>query len=553
MTIIGESQTGTMINGENINWIFHITPGNTVLIQNLTFTNGNSTFDGGAISTDGNLTVENCTFTGNTAIYGGAIGIPSGNCSVNMCTFTNNSAISGYNNGGGAIAIGIVSTCIITNSIFISNSANTPCVGGAIFNAGVLTAHFNRIYNNTSTNLANAIYNNGGSANITDNWWGSNNPNWENLISAYGNVDHSSWIYMNLTANATNLLYGDAVKLTADFNHHFNGTDITSLTNGHIPNSVVSFASNDGSLNLLSKTTMEGLASSVFTPNHFGSVTVNATLDDQICSLTFNVDKMPTNLTICSLSGNNGKTVTLKATLKDYYGTPLNNKIIEFYVNNVKVGENSTDTNGVATLNYNITQIGGTYDITAKFLGNSEYMASTGNGTLKVNQSNVYVNVTTSKNNPTAGETIIFTFKLGNNGPDSADDVVFTYVIPEGMEFVSIETEPGYPEATYNATTRTITWPLGTVPKLDPWIKLNVLVLNSGAFNIISGVTTSTYDPNLGSNIQQITVNAVQTARAVSVTSSTRTIGMQKTGMPINYLILAILAVFGGLILPKRK
>lgn len=647
MTIIGESQIGTVINGTNINWIFQINPGLNVTIQNLTITNAfghsaifnqgnltvenckftnnhqinnpNTNFDGGSsicnYANSGSITVAvanctftdnlgnrgsifnycnggvsvlcavtNCNFTGNNApggMHGGAIGNYAStgyvNCTMNNCMFTDNTAgmwggaiinfdndgskvdctinnssfINNHAGRGGAItcySYGSSSNCVITNCNFINNVAS---YGGAIYNQDGynLIAHFNRFYNNTVP-TGSAIYRNGGSMDVENNWWGTNRPdtNWSSLI--YGFNHPNWWIYMNLTANP---LFGNNITLTADFNHLYNGTDITPLTNGHIPNSVVNFASNDGSLNLLSKTTMEGLASSIFTPNHLGSVTVNATLDDQICSLTFNVDKMPTNLTIGNLSGNNGKTVTLNATLTDHYGTPLNNKTVEFYVNNVKIGENSTDTNGVATFNYNISQMGGIYNITAKFLEDSGYLASTANGTLKVNQSSVYVNVTTSKNNPTAGKTITLTFKLGNNGPDPADDVIFTYVIPEVMEFVSIETEPGYPEATYNATTRTITWPLGTVPKLDPWIKLNVLVLNSGAFNIISGVTTSTYDPNLGSNIQQITINAVQAASATSVTSSTRTIGMQKTGIPINYLILAILAVFGGLIIPKRK
>ncbi|HEX3013642.1 MAG TPA: Ig-like domain repeat protein, partial [Methanobacterium sp.] len=251
---------------------------------------------------------------------------------------------------------------------------------------------------------------------------------------------------------------------------------------------------------------------------------------------------------------NKGKTVTLKATLKDYYGTPINNKTVEFYVNNVKVGENTTDTNGLAAFNYNIDLIGGAYNITAKFTGDTEYLASNDNGTLKVNQSSVYVLTTASKTNPTVGETITLNFKLGNNGPDPADDVVFTYVIPDGMEFVSLETEPGYPEAAYNPETRTITWNLGTVPKLDPWLKLNVKVLKSGIFNVNPAVITSVYDPALGSNIQFVTVNAVQAASAAStVTSTTRSIGMQETGLPIPLLVLAILMVLGGSLVPKRK
>jgi uncharacterized repeat protein (TIGR01451 family) len=163
----------------------------------------------------------------------------------------------------------------------------------------------------------------------------------------------------------------------------------------------------------------------------------------------------------------------------------------------------------------------------------------------------VYVLTTVSKNNPAVGETVTITFKLGNKGPDAADNVVFTYVIPEGMEFVSLETQQGYPEAVYDPTTRTITWNLGTVPVLDPWLKVNLKVLKAGSFDINPTVTISTYDPTLENSIQTATINAVNTANAAGNTSST--VGMQETGVPFAGLILAILAVFAGLVMPKRK
>ena len=103
--------------------------------------------------------------------------------------------------------------------------------------------------------------------------------------------------------------------------------------------------------------------------------------DSYTAYLTANA--IPTNLTIDSACGNKGKTVNLNATLKDYQNNPLNGKTVEFYIDNVKVGENTTNTNGLATFNYNIDLIGGTYNITAQFTGDNAYAASSGNGTLK--------------------------------------------------------------------------------------------------------------------------------------------------------------------------
>ena len=264
---------------------------------------------------------------------------------------------------------------------------------------------------------------------------------------------------------------------------------------------------------------------------------------------TLTVNAIPTSLTVDDVTGNKGKTVDLKATLTDTaHSNAVNGKTISFKVNGVDAGTAITDANGVATLPYLIELVGGTYNIEATFLADTQYAGSTSTGTLKVNQSSIYILTTVSKNNPTVGETINLTFKLGNKGPDPADDVVFTYIIPDGMEFVSLETEPGYPAAVYDPATRTITWTLGTVPVLDPWLKVNVKVLKAGTFNINPTVTTSTYDPTLESSIQTATVNAVNVVNAAS-----SIVGMQETGLPVAALILAILTVFAGLVMPKSK
>ncbi len=69
MTIIGENQKNTIINGQQSGYsIFTIISGVNVTIINLTLTNGIS-YDGGAIynGNGGTLTVDNSTFRDNTA------------------------------------------------------------------------------------------------------------------------------------------------------------------------------------------------------------------------------------------------------------------------------------------------------------------------------------------------------------------------------------------------------------------------------------------------------------------------------------------------------
>jgi len=129
MTIIGQSQIDTIINGSNTNWVFKILPELNVVISNLTLANGFSNNNGGAIQNyceiSGDisgfkacvLTMDNCTFTGNTASKDG--GVISNQCTINItdmnvdgfdfdacvinmnnCTFTSNTAAG----NGGAIS-----------------------------------------------------------------------------------------------------------------------------------------------------------------------------------------------------------------------------------------------------------------------------------------------------------------------------------------------------------------------------------------------------------------------------------------------------------------
>ncbi len=267
---------------------------------------------------------------------------------------------------------------------------------------------------------------------------------------------------------------------------------------------------------------------------------------------TLTVNKKATTLTVDDVTVQKGQTRDLTATLVDNNGQPLNGKQVNFKVNGADAG-NANTVNGVATVNYLADLVGGNYVIQADFTEDSEYLASTGTGNLKVPQSSLYIYTTASNSNPTLGEIITITFKLGNNGPDNATNVTFTLQIPEGMEFINASTDQG--DYTYNDTTRTITWNLGNVTVGDPNLWADVRVLNIGSFILRPFLSTETYDPTLNNDIQPITIN-VQAASQESqaqVNAQTQTIGMQTTGTPIGLLLLAVLMVLSGIITPKRK
>ena len=475
MTIIGETQTNTIINGKQTGTsIFIILPGINVTLLNLTLTNSTSRDYGGAITNYGTLIINNCTFNNNTGTEGGAIcNYFSANLTVANSTFTDN---IGHGDSGAIVSVG---TLTVTNSIFTGNSAalggaiaannilivtnsafynNTATVGGAIADMGTTInskVNFNSIVGNSPNN--SQIYCSVGTLNATLNWWGSNlDPS---IYVSNGIVNVTSWLVLKITANST-IFNGVNSTVTVDLLHDNTGT-YHDPADGHIPDgTLVTFTATNGSLNPTTTTLINGQTTTLFTANHVGTSIINATVDKQ--------------------------TVTKDLTVKP-----------------------------------------------ASYL---------------------YLNTTTSKANPTIGDTFILTYKLSNSGPDNATNVTVTFQIPTGLKFVNATVDNG--TVTYNSTTRTITWTLDNVAVGDPYLYLTVKALGTGSYTITPTITSETYntntDPLTPFNINIQKANNTNGSTTVNAASTTQTIPMQKTGMPITGLILAVLAVLGGM-LPKRK
>ncbi|MBI5458368.1 DUF11 domain-containing protein, partial [Methanobacterium sp.] len=171
-------------------------------------------------------------------------------------------------------------------------------------------------------------------------------------------------------------------------------------------------------------------------------------------------------------------------------------------------------------------------------------------------KSDVYVQITPSITNPTVGDKVTYTFKLGNNGPGDASNVVFTYVLPEGVEYTGANVDQG--TVNYDPTTRTLTWKVGNVTAgADPYIWLNLNILSEGTINILPTVTVDGYNPGLINNIGTLQVTAspkTSTVNAATTTSiQTGTVPMQTTGAPLAGLILGILCIGSGITLSRKK
>lgn len=321
MALIGQSQSGTIINGTNTTQIFNIVKGVKVTIENLKLTNGNSKqYYGGAVHNEGTLTIKNCTFSSNTAnTVAGAL-FNSGTCNISGSTFTGNTGLLGgaiYNAGnctvtktsftwnnatdnGGAICNECNLT--VTGSNFRKNTASYH--GGAIYNNYNLTAHFNRIVENTAIS-SNNICNNGG-ADVDYNWWGSNNGPKDSI---YG-ITVNKWLLLKINA-FPNPFNGSSSTITADLRYDNKGT---LHTEGYIPDGIMlTFKTSLGTIN--SSSAANGIATSTLNIGlKSGIANVSTTVDNETVQISVKKDTISPTVSVNPASGiyNSKKTITLK-------------------------------------------------------------------------------------------------------------------------------------------------------------------------------------------------------------------------------------------------
>ena len=160
-SIVGESQKGTVINGQNTNWIFQIMKGVNFTIQNLTITKGKK-----AIKNYGTLNAKDCTFNGNKADYGGAIYNNGTITLLSNCAFNDNEG----DRGGTVYNEGIVAS--LSGCTF---SGNTARYGGAIHNKNKGTLSVNgSSFENNRADYGSAIYNEDATLTVNNSYFANN-------------------------------------------------------------------------------------------------------------------------------------------------------------------------------------------------------------------------------------------------------------------------------------------------------------------------------------------------------------------------------------------
>jgi len=141
---------GIAINGNNASNIFQVIPGATVLLNQLTITNGATIYFGGGIYSAGTLTLNQCTLAGNavnSSDSGGGAIANTGVLTLNQCTLTANSA-----GAWGGIYNFIGGTVTLNQCTLAANSAGTTGGGGIYNGYGTVTLNQCTVSGNSAFN-----------------------------------------------------------------------------------------------------------------------------------------------------------------------------------------------------------------------------------------------------------------------------------------------------------------------------------------------------------------------------------------------------------------
>ncbi|WP_296805059.1 right-handed parallel beta-helix repeat-containing protein [uncultured Methanobrevibacter sp.] len=246
-------------------------------INNIAYVRQN--YDGGAIfSFTSNVNIERSYFANNKAKnYGGAVESWYGKTNIEDSYFIANK-VDRWN--GGAV---FADSCdfTVTGSLFINNTANH--YGGALYisnnnNEKVTNSVFiNNKADGRNPNTYNidndrtTVYSKDSPLIINDNWWGTNDPVWKDLI--YG-ANPSSYAVLNVSADAVIIPWGSAVKL--DYAFYKNGTDeLLSL-----PARPIELSATGGQLDNTSGN-LTGVFSTEFSCDTLGDYEITAKVDNQ--------------------------------------------------------------------------------------------------------------------------------------------------------------------------------------------------------------------------------------------------------------------------------
>ncbi|MDZ4763381.1 MAG: choice-of-anchor Q domain-containing protein, partial [Chloroflexota bacterium] len=439
------------------------------------------------VETTGTLTLNNLTLQGGLLTSGI---VTSGGALYNRGIVTLNSVVVQNNavvNVGGGI-YNPLGTLTINLSAFINNSAGE---GGGIKNgaSGTVTIDRSSLIGNTSSGFGAAIDSQGGSLTITNSTLNGNLA----PSNSYGGfrAESTSMTLVNTTISGNS---GGGIWLTTISPANISFTTIANNTGG-------AALSVTGSTVTTKNSIVSGTCSGTLT-NAGGTYT-----DDPACStLTLGT------LNLGALQDNGGTTET--------HAIP--NTSVAF--------------NGAVDCN----AIGGAVIGTDQRLIARPQGAGCDSGAYEAEaapslQSDVFIVKTVDNSNPSVGATINFAIRAETAGPDPANNVLISDVLPAGVTYVTHNAPLG---TSYNPGTGD--WVLGTMDVGTPYTLVIVVTVNSAplATNVVNSanlISLNQTDPVSGNNSASVSFTVSQADINVSKSADTTT---PAEGDPVNFTIV---------------
>ncbi|HQH36618.1 MAG TPA: Ig-like domain-containing protein, partial [Anaerolineaceae bacterium] len=277
------NNTATFTNPANAGIGLLVYQANGFTVTNNTFTGAHTGVYVGRQVGDPSLFVIGAgnTLTGPGITVAGSVGVladGTGWADENSNFTLEKSLITGYETG---VRLDRLDTTGTTTAVVRSNNLLDNGTGIYLGTRSTLTAHHNRIFNNT------VGYNNasGGAAVAENNWWGCNvGPN-----DTYGdcdttvNVDYTPWLVLQGTAPTSETEFGaPPVTFTARLMRNSAGEDASSPTLGYVPDGiVVSFQTMDGIFTPPTSPLVNGVTTSQYTANNARASLLCAVLDNE--------------------------------------------------------------------------------------------------------------------------------------------------------------------------------------------------------------------------------------------------------------------------------
>ena len=404
---------------------------------------------------------------------------------------------------------------------YIDNPKINEVVSGDVdFNISVDDHHETLYVNVTAEHMeTKTVYFHQQDNNPTDGWsctWDTSDaPNGKYYVSAVAmnsadlKGQYNILITLNNTKKDTNIILDDSIGVVDKPNTimaHLYGENSTPLSNKNVDFTI------DGET-ISANTTSDGAALITYTPKEAKeyNVTVNFAGDNVYAAsqatMVLNILANSTTVTVSDVTGNYNERILLKANLKNYAGLNSNRQI-DFYINGAKVGSALSDENGDASLNYTVSETGGTYVYSAEYKDSETNETFKGISSLYVPESSLYLKisaVTYSKDGIfTIGNNVKVTYTVFNDGPDAAGDVKFTYAVPDSLKYINADVTQG--SVNFDSTTNELLWDLGNVSVGNQSFTVEFTALKAAKNNLAPTISTSTYDKSVNNNITRNTL-----------------------------------------------